>query len=126
MLRAPEAYANANAPRQILTRWSSLLVLDLGGAFGASGSNDPGVWVGSPELREGVEAFHCARDLDGMNVTLRPFCPLCGSKEFHRSRRRGIWERFFLRVFNFHAYRCERCDARFFSKTKHAPVAVED
>jgi hypothetical protein len=122
----PEAYANASAQSQILTRWSSFPVLDLGGAFDASESDDPGAWVGLPERREGVEAFHCSRDPYGMNVTFRPFCPLCGSNQFHRSRRRGIWERLFLRVFNFHAYRCERCDSRFFSKTKHAPVAVED
>lgn len=61
-----------------------------------------------------------------MNVTFRAFCPHCGSKKFRRSRRRGIWERFFLRVFNMHAYRCEQCDGRFFSTTRHAPVAVED
>ena len=53
-------------------------------------------------------------------------CPHCGSRHFHRSRRRGIWERLFLRMLRFRIYRCERCYKRFYSKTVHSTTVVEN
>ena len=45
-----------------------------------------------------------------------PQCPLCGSAEVRRSRRRGPVERFFLRFLGRSPYRCDECDARFYRR----------
>jgi len=44
-------------------------------------------------------------------------CPQCGSKNVHRTERKGILERAFLYPLGFRAYRCEACDKRF----RHMP-----
>jgi hypothetical protein len=39
-------------------------------------------------------------------------CPLCGSEEVLRSRRRGLIELFFVPLFLLRPYRCRQCSAR--------------
>ena len=41
-------------------------------------------------------------------------CPLCQSKRIHKSRRQGILERTILALIFVRAFRCERCDFRFY------------
>ena len=43
-------------------------------------------------------------------------CPLCGSRRFTRSHRRGIAERFLLRALQIRPYGCAACDGRFYSR----------
>lgn len=40
-------------------------------------------------------------------------CPKCGSDEVRRSQMQGLMERV-LRLIGFRAYRCERCDDRYY------------
>ena len=42
-------------------------------------------------------------------------CPSCASHLVHQSRRKGLLEKSLLTVFFARPFRCERCDARFFS-----------
>ena len=50
-------------------------------------------------------------------------CPECGSGNMRRSQMRGFWERGVLRTIGVRAYRCERCDDRYYEfrlgKDKH-------
>ena len=41
-------------------------------------------------------------------------CPSCRSGQLHRSQMRGLLERGVLRNLGIRAFRCERCDERFF------------
>jgi hypothetical protein len=41
-------------------------------------------------------------------------CPACRSKMLHRSQMRGLVERAILRPLGLRAYRCGKCDERFF------------
>jgi len=41
-------------------------------------------------------------------------CPACRSGSLHRSQMRGIVERGILRTIGLRAFRCSRCDERFF------------
>jgi len=40
-------------------------------------------------------------------------CPYCDSKSFHRSRRRGVFERNIISLFSLLPFWCEECGARF-------------
>ena len=50
-------------------------------------------------------------------------CPECGSGNMRRSQMRGFWERGVLRTIGVRAYRCEKCDHRYYEfrlgKDKH-------
>ena len=41
-------------------------------------------------------------------------CPECGSGDVRRSQMRGLWERGVLKMVGMKAYRCERCDRRYY------------
>jgi DNA-directed RNA polymerase subunit RPC12/RpoP len=41
-------------------------------------------------------------------------CPKCGSGGMRRSQMRGFWEQVVLRTIGAKAYRCERCDHRYY------------
>jgi len=41
-------------------------------------------------------------------------CPSCKSEKVRRSQMRGLLERGLLKPLGMKAYRCERCDARFY------------
>ena len=41
-------------------------------------------------------------------------CPNCGNEELRRSQMRGFVERHVLKAIGMHAYRCERCDRRYY------------
>jgi hypothetical protein len=41
-------------------------------------------------------------------------CPKCGCEEVRRSQMRGLVERGVLKMVGVKAYRCERCDWRFY------------
>ena len=43
-------------------------------------------------------------------------CPSCGSGEVRRSQMKGIWERGLLKAVGVNAYRCERCDLRYYGR----------
>jgi rubredoxin len=43
-------------------------------------------------------------------------CPSCGSGEVRRSQMKGILERGLLKAVGVHAYRCERCDLRYYGR----------
>jgi hypothetical protein len=53
-----------------------------------------------------------------------PACPNCQSGAIRRSKRRGLVERVFLRVAMVWPYRCEDCDARFWSFRRRQPAAL--
>lgn len=42
-------------------------------------------------------------------------CPLCGSKNIHRSKRRGFAEQLACRVTPFKPFRCNACDRRMYA-----------
>jgi len=42
-------------------------------------------------------------------------CPLCGSKNIHRSKRRGIAEQLACRVTPVRPFRCNNCDQRIYA-----------
>jgi len=44
----------------------------------------------------------------------KKLCPACRSGSLHRSQMRGIVERGILRTIGLRAFRCSRCDERFF------------
>ena len=44
-------------------------------------------------------------------------CPRCGRSRVHRSRRRGLREKFVLPLVGLRPYRCEDCDHRFLSRS---------
>jgi len=50
-----------------------------------------------------------------MNGPLKRPCPHCGSQEIFRSHRRGFIERYVLPSFRMRAYRCIKCDTRFYA-----------
>ena len=41
-------------------------------------------------------------------------CPTCGSKNIHRSRRQGFYERLVLRIRSQRPYRCMECNGRYY------------
>jgi hypothetical protein len=41
-------------------------------------------------------------------------CPACKSERVRRSQMRGLFERSLLKALGVKAYRCEKCDARFY------------
>jgi DNA-directed RNA polymerase subunit RPC12/RpoP len=43
-------------------------------------------------------------------------CPSCGSRNLWRSTRRGLAERYFLRILQIRPYRCAACDNRFYGR----------
>ena len=43
-------------------------------------------------------------------------CPMCGSRDVRRSQMRGLWERGLLKTAGVKAYRCERCDVRYYGR----------
>jgi predicted Zn-ribbon and HTH transcriptional regulator len=47
-------------------------------------------------------------------------CPLCHSKRIHRSKRQGIMERVILAMIFIRPFRCEKCDYRFFRRSRSA------
>jgi len=47
-------------------------------------------------------------------------CPHCGSVDVRRSKRRGFFELFVLRILPLRPYRCKNCDWRYYS-LKRAP-----
>jgi len=42
-------------------------------------------------------------------------CPLCGSRDIHRSRRRGIAEQIACRLTPVRPFRCNDCDSRIYA-----------
>ena len=42
-------------------------------------------------------------------------CPLCGSRDIHRSRRRGIAEQIACRLTPVRPFRCNACDSRIYA-----------
>jgi len=42
-------------------------------------------------------------------------CPICGSRDIHRSRRRGIAEQLACRLTPIRPFRCNACDARIYA-----------
>lgn len=42
-------------------------------------------------------------------------CPICGSTNIHRSKRRGIAERVACRVTPVRPFRCNNCEARIYA-----------
>jgi hypothetical protein len=50
-----------------------------------------------------------------MNDRLKHSCPYCTSVEVFRSHRRGFIERYVLPPFRMRAYRCIKCDTRFYA-----------
>ncbi len=42
-------------------------------------------------------------------------CPLCGSRNIHRSKRRGIAENLACRLTSVRPFRCNECDRRMFA-----------
>ena len=47
--------------------------------------------------------------------TKRHKCPNCGSGEVRRSQMSGLWDRG-LKTMGVNAYRCERCDLRYYGR----------
>jgi hypothetical protein len=41
-------------------------------------------------------------------------CPSCSSSKVRRSRRKGVFEKGFLKIFAVYPYRCEECDERYY------------
>ena len=41
-------------------------------------------------------------------------CPDCSSARFHRSKKKGLYERLILSMFFVRPFRCDECDFRFF------------
>lgn len=50
-----------------------------------------------------------------MKGPLKRSCPHCRSQEFSRSHRRGFIEKYVLSTFRMRAYRCIKCDTRFYA-----------
>lgn len=47
-------------------------------------------------------------------------CPICGSTDIHRSRRRGIAEQIACRLTPVRPFRCNACDARIYAYEQDA------
>ena len=47
-------------------------------------------------------------------------CPICGSRDIHRSRRRGIAEQIVCRLTPVRPFRCNACDSRIYAYEQDA------
>lgn len=52
-------------------------------------------------------------------------CPNCGSHQYYKSRRKGLWEQFLHSVFSISPFRCTQCDERYFG-SRHPQHSVEN
>jgi hypothetical protein len=49
-----------------------------------------------------------------MQIAPKKPCPNCSGLEIYRSHRRTAFERYLLRAIGMRAYRCIKCDSRFY------------
>ena len=50
-------------------------------------------------------------------------CPNCGSHQYYKSRRRGLWEHILHSIFSLSPLRCTNCDERYFRfRRARAPI----
>jgi DNA-directed RNA polymerase subunit RPC12/RpoP len=52
-------------------------------------------------------------------------CPNCGSQQYYKSRRKGLWEHVLHTVFFISPYRCAQCDERYF-RSRHPEHTIEN
>jgi ribosomal protein L37AE/L43A len=50
-------------------------------------------------------------------------CPVCKSRALHRSQMHGVLERRILRLVGVRAFRCDKCDHRFYGFPRKQPSA---